>query len=63
MSEVSKSIRYVGNGEFVVGYPATGVIVVTEREANALIATGLYEEEKPFKAAPVVADAAKEGVK
>ena len=63
MSEVSKSIRYVGNGEFVVGYPATGVIVVTEREANALIATGLYEEEKPFKAAPIVADAAKEGVK
>lgn len=63
MSEVSKSIRYVGDGKFVVGYPATGVIVVTEREADALIATGLYEEEKPFKAAPVVADAAKEGVK
>ncbi|CAB4150535.1 hypothetical protein UFOVP570_48 [uncultured Caudovirales phage] len=63
MSEAVKSIRYVGAGDFVVGYPAVGVIVVTEREADALIATGLYEEEKPIKAAPIVADAAKEGVK
>jgi hypothetical protein len=53
----------VGDGKFVIGYPAAGVIVVTEREADALIATGLYEEEKPLKAAPIVADAAKEGVK
>ena len=63
MSEAVKSVRYIGKGDFVVGYPAAGVIVVTEREADALIATGLYEEEKPIKAAPVVADAAKEGVK
>lgn len=54
MSDKVKRLEYVGNGKYIIGVPASA-IVVSEQEAEALIASGLYAEEKPaLKQAPVV---------
>ena len=54
MTDKAKKLEYVGDGKYIIGVPASA-IVVSEQEAVALIATGLYAEEKPVaKQAPIV---------
>lgn len=54
MSDKEVKLGYVGSDKYVIGVP-TSAIVVSEQEAAALVATGLYAEDKPaIKQAPVV---------
>ena len=54
MSDKEVKLEYVGDGKYIIGVP-TSAIVVSEQEAAALVATGLYAEDKPAtKQAPIV---------
>jgi hypothetical protein len=46
MSDKEVKLEYVGDGKYVIGVP-TSAIVVSEQEAEALVATGLYAADKP----------------
>lgn len=39
-------VKYIGNGAFLPGIPASDHAVETEKEAKDLVASGLYKIEK-----------------